>query len=95
MRVVGPNCVGVMDTASGFNTNFDIGSYPRGGVSVLTQSGAFGNSFLFGSGTTGRVGLNKFVSIGNMADVQMAEMLMFLKNKKFKQSTMLWLKLQR
>ena len=79
IRLVGPNCLGVMDTVSGFNTNFDIGTYPRGGISVLTQSGAFGNSFLFGSGTTGLVGLNKFVSIGNMADVQMAEMLMFLK----------------
>lgn len=79
IRLVGPNCLGVMDTVSGFNTNFDIGTYPRGGISVLTQSGAFGNSFLFGSGTTGLVGLNKFVSIGNMADVQMAELLMFLK----------------
>jgi len=39
-----------MDTVSGFNTNFDIGSYPHGGISVLTQSGAFGNSFLFASG---------------------------------------------
>jgi len=80
IRLIGPNCVGVMDTVSGFNTNFDIGSYPRGGISILTQSGAFGNSFLFASGTTGRVGLNKFASMGNMADVQMAELLRFLKN---------------
>ena len=80
IRLIGPNCVGVMDTVSGFNTNFDIGSYPHGGISVLTQSGAFGNSFLFASGTTGRVGLNKYVSMGNMADVQMAELLSFLKD---------------
>ena len=80
IRLIGPNCVGVMDTVSGFNTNFDIGSYPHGGISVLTQSGAFGNSFLFASGTTGRVGLNKYVSMGNMADVQMAELLGFLKD---------------
>ncbi len=80
IRLIGPNCVGVMDTVSGFNTNFDIGSYPRGGISVLTQSGAFGNSFLFASGTSGRVGLNKYVSMGNMADVQMAELLSFLKD---------------
>lgn len=80
IRLIGPNCVGVMDTVSGFNTNFDIGSYPHGGISVLTQSGAFGNSFLFASGTTGRVGLNKYASMGNMADVQMAELLTFLKD---------------
>jgi acetyltransferase len=80
IRLIGPNCLGVMDTVSGLNTNFDIPTYPRGGVSVLTQSGAFGNSFLISSGTTGRLGLNKYVSIGNMADVQMAELLTFLRN---------------
>lgn len=80
IRLVGPNCLGIIDTVSGFNTNFDIGTYPRGGISVLTQSGAFGNSLLFGSGTKGKLGLNKFVSIGNMADVQMSELLMFLKS---------------
>jgi len=80
IRMVGPNCVGVMNTVSGFDTNFDIGAYPSGGISLLTQSGAFGNSFLFASGNTGRVGLNKYVSVGNMADVQMAELLMFLRD---------------
>ena len=74
IRMVGPNCVGVMNTVSGFNTNFDIGAYPSGGISVLTQSGAFGNAFLFTAGASGRVGLNKFVSVGNMADVQMTEL---------------------
>ena len=80
IRMVGPNCVGVMNTVSGFNTNFDIGAYPSGGISLLTQSGAFGNSFLFAAGGGGRVGLNKYVSVGNMADVQMAELLTFLEN---------------
>ncbi len=80
IRMVGPNCVGVMNTVSGFNTNFDIGAYPSGGISILTQSGAFGNAFMFASGASGRVGLNKFVSVGNMADVQMAELLRFLKD---------------
>ena len=80
IRMVGPNCVGVMNTVSGFNTNFDIGAYPSGGISLLTQSGAFGNAFLFAAGATGRVGLNKYVSVGNMADVQMAELLRFLKD---------------
>ena len=80
IRLVGPNCVGVIDAVTGLNTNFDIGAYPSGGISVLTQSGAFGNSFLLSGGTTGRVGLNKFVSVGNMADVQMDELLRFLKD---------------
>ena len=80
VRMVGPNCVGVMNTVSRFNTNFDIGAYPSGGISIITQSGAFGNAFLFASGASGRAGLNKFVSVGNMADVQIAELLRFLKD---------------
>ncbi len=80
IRLIGPNCLGVMDTMSGFNTNFDIGSYPSGGVSVLTQSGAFGNSLLMWSGMTGLIGLNKYVSIGNMSDVQMHELLEYWKD---------------
>ena len=80
IRLIGPNCLGVMDTVSGFNTNFDIGSYPKGGISILTQSGAFGVSFLSWAGYEGLVGLNKFVSIGNMADVDMAELLEYWKD---------------
>jgi acetyltransferase len=47
IRLVGPNCLGITDAYSGFNTNFDIPTYPKGGVSILTQSGAFVNSYLF------------------------------------------------
>jgi len=80
IRLIGPNCLGIIDTVSGFNTNFDIGSYPSGGISILTQSGAFGVSFLSWAGYEGLVGLNKFVSIGNMADVDMAELLTYWKD---------------
>lgn len=80
IRLIGPNCVGVIDAYSGFNTNFDIGSYPKGGVSILTQSGAFANSFLFWAERLRLIGISKFASIGNMADVTMGELLSFLKD---------------
>ncbi len=79
IRLIGPNCVGVIDAYSGFNTNFDIPAYPKGGVSILTQSGAFANSFLFWAERLRLIGLSKFASIGNMADVTMSELLSFLK----------------
>jgi len=79
IRLVGPNCVGVFDAYSGFNTNFDIGTYPQGGVSILTQSGAFANSFLFWAERLRLIGVSKFASIGNMADVTMGELLNYLK----------------
>jgi acetyltransferase len=80
IRLIGPNCVGVFDTYSGFNTNFDIATYPRGGVSILTQSGAFANSFLFWAERLRLVGVSKFASIGNMADVTMGELLNYLRD---------------
>jgi acetate---CoA ligase (ADP-forming) len=80
IRLVGPNCVGVFDTYSGFNTNFDIPDYLKGGVSILTQSGAFANSFLFWAERLRLVGISKFASIGNMADVTMGELLNHLKD---------------
>lgn len=81
IRLIGPNCLGIIDTESGVNTNFDIATYPRGGISFLTQSGAFGNSFLMWAAAGSLAGLSKFVSVGNMADVDMAELLMFLKSE--------------
>ncbi len=80
IRLIGPNCVGMIDAYSGFNTSFDIPSYPKGGLSIVTQSGALATSFLFWAGGLHLVGLSKFASIGNMADVDMAELLLFLKD---------------
>jgi acyl-CoA synthetase (NDP forming) len=80
IRLIGPNCVGIIDAYSGFNTNFDIPTYPKGGVSILTQSGAFANSFVFWAERLRLIGLSKFASIGNMADVTMAELLAYLKD---------------
>lgn len=80
IRLIGPNCVGVFDAYSGFNTNFDIATYAKGGVSILTQSGAFANSFLFWAERLRLIGISKFASIGNMADVTMGELLNYLKD---------------
>jgi acyl-CoA synthetase (NDP forming) len=80
IRLIGPNCLGIIDAYSGFNTNFDIPTYPKGGMSIVTQSGAFANSFLFWAEELRMTGLSKFASIGNMADVSMSELLMLWKN---------------
>jgi acyl-CoA synthetase (NDP forming) len=80
IRLIGPNCVGMIDAYSGFNTNFDISVYLKGGVSILTQSGAFANSFLYWAERLRLVGISKFASIGNMADVSMSELLRYLKD---------------
>lgn len=78
VRLVGPNCVGVADAHTGLTTSFDLGPYPAGGASLLSQSGAFAMSFLQWARPLEMVGLCKVASVGNMADVDLTELLAYL-----------------
>ncbi len=79
MKLIGPNCIGVVNTHVGLNATFAVplGGIKKGGVSVVSQSGGVGMcivSHLFDEG----VGLGKFVSIGNRANVEFADMVEYL-----------------
>lgn len=80
VRLVGPNCVGIIDNKNRVDTTFLTGTWRRpGGVSLLSQSGAMGAwMMLEWAAQPVPTGLNKFISLGNMADVDMAEMMDFL-----------------
>lgn len=78
-RVIGPNCQGVADAYNGVNTTFSVPpDVARGGVTILSQSGAFATSFLRWGKDLNLVGLNKFVSLGNMADVDFEELIEYV-----------------
>jgi acetate---CoA ligase (ADP-forming) subunit alpha len=80
VRLVGPNCVGIIDNKNRVDTTFLTGVFRRpGGVSLLSQSGAMGAWMALEWGAQPvPVGLNKFISLGNMAEVDMAEVLDYL-----------------
>jgi acyl-CoA synthetase (NDP forming)/RimJ/RimL family protein N-acetyltransferase len=70
MRVIGPNCLGVINTAPGISLNATLSPLmpSRGRVAFFCQSGALGVSNL--ADMVGRgLGLSSFVSAGNRADV--------------------------
>jgi acyl-CoA synthetase (NDP forming) len=75
-RLLGPNCLGVMDTYSGFTATawFQRPAERQGSVAVVTQSGTVGLDFERLSRRVG-LGFSRFVSVGNQADVQIAELL--------------------
>jgi len=81
IRLMGPNCMGVFDSASIVDTLF-IPPYrlrrpPRGRIAFISQSGASGIAFLdWAAGE--RIGISKFASYGNAADVSEADLLEFL-----------------
>ncbi len=91
IRILGPNCLGVFDTKTGVDMLFlpetkilttgdEVVATPRpipGDIAIVTQSGAFGVAAL--DFMTGRqIGISKFVSFGNKADVTETEMLDYL-----------------
>jgi acetate---CoA ligase (ADP-forming) len=70
MRLAGPNCLGVLNTAPdvGLNATFAPRQPARGRVGFLSQSGAVGIAIIEAAGRLG-VGLSSFVSVGNKADL--------------------------
>jgi len=67
IRVVGPNCLGVIDTKSRLNATFAAGMPPVGEIAFLSQSGALCTAILDWA-IGNNVGFSKFISLGNKAD---------------------------
>lgn len=74
IRIVGPNCLGVIDTVTPMNASFSAGMPPQGPMDFMSQSGALGTAILDWA-QAGRLGLSKFVSLGNKADVNEIDLL--------------------
>jgi acyl-CoA synthetase (NDP forming) len=77
VRILGPNCFGVINTATGLNCSLSIGLPGRGGVSLVTQSGAYGMAAFSRSIDEG-LGFAKIIALGNKIDLGEAELLAFL-----------------
>ncbi len=77
MRLIGPNCLGVMNPVIGLNATFAAGMARRGTVGFLSQSGALCTAILDWSLRV-NVGFSAFVSIGSMLDVGWGDLIDYL-----------------
>lgn len=68
IRLIGPNCLGIINTNVNLNATFAAGMPPAGPIAFMSQSGALGTAVL-DMAMAGRIGFSKFVSLGNKADV--------------------------
>ncbi len=78
LRLIGPNCLGIINTASGTSLNASLSPVmpPRGRAGFFCQSGALGSAIL--EKVRGRgLGLSTFVSAGNRADVSGNDLLQY------------------
>lgn len=68
IRILGPNCLGMINTSCPVNASFSAGMPGKGKISLLSQSGALLTSILDWAKTKG-IGFSKVVSLGNKADI--------------------------
>ena len=78
MRMVGPNCMGVLNTdpAVSLNATFAPAWPPAGSIGMLSQSGALGLAILDHARSL-NLGISTFVSVGNKADVSGNDLLCY------------------
>ena len=74
MRLVGPNCLGIIDTVCPLNASFAAGMPPKGTIAFMSQSGALCTAILDWALAAG-IGFSHFVSLGNKADVAEVDLL--------------------
>lgn len=79
IRLIGPNCLGVMSPITGFNATFASRLALPGNVGFISQSGALLTSILDWS-VREKVGFSAFVSVGSMLDVGWGDLIYYLGN---------------
>jgi len=77
IRIIGPNCLGILDTSSRLNATFAALKPLRGRIGFFSQSGALCLALLEWSRAK-KVGLSRFISLGNKCDVSEIECLRML-----------------
>ncbi len=79
MRIIGPNCLGLMSPLSGLNATFAHGMALPGSVGFISQSGALCTAVLDWS-IAEKVGFSAFISIGSMSDIGWGDLIDYLGN---------------
>jgi len=94
IRVIGPNCMGIYDTASKLDTFFiPNGRIKRplpGGISIVSQSGSFAVTAMDELAAE-KIGVARVISYGNRADVNEADCLEFLADDEHTKAVVLYI----
>jgi acetyltransferase len=90
MRILGPNCLGIISPGQSLNASF-AGSMPRPGhVAFVSQSGALCTSVLDWA-VEEKLGFSHFVSTGNMLDVDFGDLIDYLGEDEATKSILLYI----
>jgi acetyltransferase len=81
MRVIGPNCLGIMNPLCNLNATFAASMAQKGRLAFISQSGAMCTAVLDYSDKND-IGFSGFISIGSMADVEFHDLMTYFGNDK-------------
>lgn len=76
LRIIGPNCLGLICPPTGLNASFASASPKTGNVAFISQSGAFCTAILDWSFAE-NLGFSAFISIGSMLDVDWGDLIYY------------------
>ena len=79
IRMLGPNCLGLIDTSSQLNVSFARGMPEPGNIGFFSQSGALCTAILDWALVEG-IGFSNFISLGNKADIDEVDLLEFMRS---------------
>lgn len=77
IRVLGPNCLGSINTFHDMNATFTSNYPEKGPLAIISQSGAICTTILDWNQET-KVGFSRFVSVGNKADIDEADLIEYI-----------------
>jgi len=77
IRVLGPNCLGVINTYHDMNATFTSNYPDKGPLAIISQSGAICTTILDWNQET-KVGFSRFISVGNKADIDEGDLIEYI-----------------
>ena len=89
MRIVGPNCLGLISPAAGINASFAHLMPRAGDIALVSQSGAMLTSVIDWADER-RIGFSHLLSVGDMSDVDFGDMLDYLATDRTTRSILLY-----
>lgn len=90
MRIIGPNCLGVMNPNTGLNATFAADMALKGSTAFISQSGALCTAVLDWS-LREKVGFSAFVSIGSMLDVNWGDLINYFGSDPWTKSILIYM----
>lgn len=90
MRIIGPNCIGIIRPNIDLNASFLETRPAKGNIAFISQSGALGGAILDWA-VSSHIGFSMFASLGSMVDVDFGDLIDFLGEDYHTKSIMLYM----